>query len=96
MLVIACGPPTGPAPHAAARQSMLVASAFKQAHHPLQSLVAQRRTVGAAQVANGVQVVAPDALAILRHRSRFSVRSGALRARLPAHSLPPGRPWTAW
>jgi len=57
----------------------------------------RQRLACAAQVANGVQVVAPQRVALLRGGTRaLSVRSEACGALGPTHSLPPGRPWTIW
>ncbi|CAG9267909.1 hypothetical protein PCAR4_750058 [Paraburkholderia caribensis] len=53
--------------------------------------------VCAAQVANCVQVVAPDSLALLQLGAHaLSVRSEAGGVLRPTHSLPPGRRWNVW
>jgi len=63
--------------------------------HPHQS--GRQRMVCAAQVANGVQVVAPRRVVLLPETpTLLPVRSDAPMVRKPTHSLPPGRRRTIW
>ena len=57
----------------------------------------RQRMINAAQVANCVQVVASNRIALLQGGTHaLSVRSEACEVLRPTHSLPPGRRWNIW